>query len=80
MQLKSKGGIPGPCSHIMGLLDDIVLDQKLNKVNYTIYVRSRTTSAAYFMHKSIAFKVEAVNKLEKPGTEKANIHRNNTTV
>ncbi len=40
------------------------------EVNHTIYIRIGTTSVVYFTHKSKAFKVEPVNKLENPGSEK----------
>ncbi len=49
------------------------------EVNHTIYVWRGTISAVYFMYKSRAFNAKPVNKLEKPGTEKAKIgnHNNN---
>ncbi len=44
------------------------------EINRTIYIQRWTTSTVYFMYKSRAFK--PVNKLEKPGTEKAKNHNN----
>ncbi len=47
------------------------------EVNHTIYICRGITSAVYFKHKSKTFNIESVNKLEKPETEKAKIHKHN---
>ncbi len=42
------------------------------------HIKRGNTSAVYFMYKFNAFKLDPVNKLDKPGMEKAKIHTHNT--
>ncbi len=69
---------PGAFQFIIKSVDESSIDNLL--FSYMRLHLCRHKLHSYIFHvKSIVFKVEPLNKLEKPGTEKAKIHKHNNT-